>query len=273
MDSIVIKDLVIYANHGVYEEEKKLGQKFLVTLELFLSLREAGKTENLDKSVDYGVLSEEITHLLTQNSYDLIERCAQESATFILDNYDLVKKVNVEIKKPWAPIGYPLEYVSVKISCQKHRVFIALGSNIGDLSFNLNTATSHISALEGTAIIKKATPIMTKPVGDVDQDDFLNSVIEIETTLTPEELMESLLSIEKEMKRKRTEKWGPRIIDLDILFYDTLIIDTPTLTIPHPLLHERQFVLSPMKEIAPHFLHPVYKKTIRELKHILDETF
>jgi 2-amino-4-hydroxy-6-hydroxymethyldihydropteridine pyrophosphokinase len=139
----------------------------------------------------------------------------------------------------------------------KSKVFIAFGSNIGNLQENLNTALEKLAKF--TEIEKISSFYTTKPQGFLQQADFLNGVCLIETELTPQDLLKKLKEIEKEMGRKKTFKDGPRIIDLDIIYYDDIILNTQNLTIPHPRAHERMFVMKGMLEIAPKHLHPILK--------------
>jgi 2-amino-4-hydroxy-6-hydroxymethyldihydropteridine diphosphokinase len=122
---------------------------------------------------------------------------------------------------------------------------------------------------KGIVIKKVSSMYETKPWGLEEQPDFINMAVEAETGLSPEELLKTLKGVEKEMGRKETIKWGPRIIDLDILFYDDAVINMEHLQIPHPLLHKRDFVVLPLSEIAPDKVHPVLKKNIRQLKEEL----
>lgn len=144
-----------------------------------------------------------------------------------------------------------------------NRVYIALGTNIGNREKNLQTALLELG--KNCEIIKKSSIYETKPVGFKDQDDFLNMVIEAETELQPTELIINLQEIEHRMGRVKEILDGPRIIDLDILFYERQLIDTPNLKIPHPRLHKRNFVLKPLMEIAADFIHPKLKKSIQQL--------
>ncbi len=144
-------------------------------------------------------------------------------------------------------------------------VFIALGTNLGDREENIRKAIQKIGKLPKTAIIKSSSIINTKPVGITNQPDFLNCVVQIKTILDPEKLLLELLKIEREMGRIRKQKWGPRIIDMDILFFNNEIINTQDLTVPHPEILNRKFVLTSMKEIAPEFVHPIEKKTMERL--------
>lgn len=269
IDRILVKDLEVYANHGVFKEEKVLGQKFLITIELFLSLREAGKTGDLTKSVHYGELSHKVEEEFKKKSYDLIEEATEALAEFILKEYDFIDKVKVSIKKPWAPIGRPLDYVEVCIERAWHISYIALGSNMGNKEEHLNNALEMINC-EHTKVIKVAPFLKTEPWGYTDQDEFLNSVCMVKTILTPDELMDFLLQCEKDLKRERIIKWGPRTIDLDILFYDDLIIGSEKTIIPHPRIQERMFVLEPLSNISPYLMHPVLNKRIIDIKAELE---
>ena len=264
-DKITIKGLEVFANHGVYPEENRLGQKFVVNAALYVDTRAAGLSDDLDLSVNYGTVCHQITDFLTANTYKLIERAAEELARHILINNPLVHEIDVEIEKPGAPIGLPLETVSVKIHRGWHDVAIALGSNMGDSKKFLDDAVEKVGQLPDTKVNKVATYITTKPYGGVEQDDFLNSAMIIRTLLTPTELLDRLHDIEREAGRERIIRWGPRTLDLDILLYDDLVMDTEDLTIPHIEMHLRDFVLKPLAEIAPWLRHPVYGKTVAQM--------
>ncbi|MBI3378687.1 MAG: 2-amino-4-hydroxy-6-hydroxymethyldihydropteridine diphosphokinase [Nitrospirae bacterium] len=143
-------------------------------------------------------------------------------------------------------------------------VYISIGSNLGDRKENCRQAIKLIEK-NGIAVRKQSRMCETEPWGVNDQPKFINMAIEVETDKKPEELLVILKEIEKEIGRTETTKWGPRVIDLDILFYDDLILKTPDLEIPHPLLQERDFVLKPLSEIAPDKRHPVTGKTVRAM--------
>jgi dihydroneopterin aldolase/2-amino-4-hydroxy-6-hydroxymethyldihydropteridine diphosphokinase len=144
-------------------------------------------------------------------------------------------------------------------------VYLSLGSNIGDKSGAIDHAIDMIAKISGTSIVAKSSVYKTAPWGNIYQDEFLNLVIGINTQLEPKDLLEELLAIEHKMGRVRKGKNSPRIIDIDILFFGSLIINQPNLVIPHPRMHLRNFVLIPMNEIAPELVHPVLKKSIKEL--------
>jgi len=150
----------------------------------------------------------------------------------------------------------------------KHTVYLALGSNLGDREQNLKEA---IASLSPQMVVKAKSHIYeTLPWGYEDQPKFLNQVLEAQTYLEPEPLLKHLKRLEIALGRKASFRNGPRLIDIDILFYDDLVLDTPLLTIPHPRLHERGFVLLPMMDIAPDLVHPVTKKSVREMVTFCD---
>ncbi|BCS82229.1 2-amino-4-hydroxy-6-hydroxymethyldihydropteridine diphosphokinase [Anaerocellum diazotrophicum] len=145
----------------------------------------------------------------------------------------------------------------------RHIVFLGLGSNLGNRHKNIQKAIEHLK--DKVRIEKVSSIIETQPYGFVDQPKFLNCVLKGTTLLLPFELLEFVLEIENKMGRIRLFKWGPRNIDIDILFYDDCVIDTEKLKIPHPELHKRLFVLEPLCEIEKDFIHPVLKKSVYEL--------
>lgn len=271
MDKIYIKDLEIYGFHGVNQQEKDMGQRFLVSLELFLSLQDAGESDDLDKTVSYAQVCIDIEEEFKKEKYDLIEKAAEKLAEFVLISYKLVDRVKVKIKKPWAPIGKPLDHVSVEIYRKWHTAYIAIGSNMGDKEKNLNSAIELINNPDFNRVIKVSNFYETKPVGYLEQEEFLNGALEIKTLLSPKRLMRFLLEKEEELKRERIIKWGPRTIDLDILLYDNLITSEEEIIIPHPRMHERLFVLKPLSDIAPYVIHPILNKRVIELANMNSE--
>lgn len=271
MDKIYINNLEFIGFHGVFPEEKKLGQKFLVSLELTVDTREAGKTGDLTKSVHYGLVAQDVEKLFLEKSIDLIETCAENIAEMVLKKYELVKEVKVIVKKPWAPLQMHFENVAVEITRKWHRVYLSLGSNIGNKRKNLLEAIRKIGELENTEVVKSSTILETEPFGYLEQDNFLNACLEVKTLMTAQEFLKEILQIELDMGRVREIKWGPRIIDIDILFYDKEIIEEDNLAVPHPWICEREFVLDPLSEIATNYIHPLEKKTITMLARKLKE--
>jgi 2-amino-4-hydroxy-6-hydroxymethyldihydropteridine diphosphokinase len=145
----------------------------------------------------------------------------------------------------------------------EHLAYLALGSNVGNRAANLKAA---IGALPPQMEVKaKSRVYETPPWGYVNQDKFLNQVLKVQTYLKPEQLLKHLKRLELALGRETTFQNGPRLIDIDILFYDDLVFESSTVTIPHPRLHERGFVLMPLMDIAPDLVHPVKKQSIRQL--------
>ena len=146
-----------------------------------------------------------------------------------------------------------------------HTAYIGIGSNLGTPGRNCVEAIEKISTNDHIKIISKSSFYKTAPIGDIEQDWFINSVIRVDTKLNPKELLLTLLNIESEMGRIRKEKWGPRLIDLDLLFYDKLILNQKGITLPHPEIQKRNFVLVPLNEISENLTHPILKKTVKTL--------
>jgi 2-amino-4-hydroxy-6-hydroxymethyldihydropteridine diphosphokinase len=153
-----------------------------------------------------------------------------------------------------------------------HTVFISLGSNMGDKLENCRHAVAALSALDLTRVVACSPFYKTEPVDYTDQDWFINAVVKVETELTPQDLLARLKEIQQNAGRTHdTVRFGPRIIDLDILFYDDRVIRTAGLEVPHPRMHKRRFVLQPICDIEPHILHPILKTTVEHLLEQLDD--
>lgn len=269
MDRITIQNLEIFARHGVFPEENTLGQKFVLSATLYTDTRKAGKSDALEHSTHYGEVSHFIKAFVEGHTFKLIESVVEQLAQELLLAFPLVQKIDLEIKKPWAPIGLPLDTVSIAITRGWHTAYVALGSNIGDKKAYLDMAVAALREQRLCQVTKVSDYIVTAPYGGVEQDDFLNGALELRTLLTPEELLDELHRIEQAAHRERLVHWGPRTLDLDILLYDDLIVDTEDLHIPHIELHKRDFVLIPLAQIAPYKRHPLLRATVSELLEAL----
>lgn len=272
MDIINIKNLEVFANHGVLKEENVLGQKFLISASLYVYSRQAGLNDDIDRSVNYADVCSLIKCFVEKNTFKLIETVAERLARDLLLSFDKIKKISLEVKKPWAPIMQSVEYISIKIERSRNKAYLSLGSNIGDKKRYLENAINAINGSEDCRVSKISPFYITKPVGGVKQDDFLNCCIEIETLLTPHELLYFINKIENDNGRERLVHWGPRTLDIDIVLYEDRIIYDDELIIPHKEMSNRRFVLEPLNDIAPYKIHPVLNRSVSELfKSIEDE--
>ena len=265
MDKIYIDGLELFAKHGVLDAEKALGQKFIVSAELSLDLRAAGVSDDLNLTVNYAELCAGITDVFTSETHDLIETCAEAVASYILHSYPPVRAVLVTVEKPWAPVGQAVRGLSVQIERKWSKIYLGLGANMGDPKDALDKAISQM-ACAALRVIRCSSYYQTKPISDIPQDDYLNCVVEAETTLSPCELMAHLLQVEASLGRERTLRWGPRTIDIDVLTYDNLVSDDADIVLPHPRMQARLFVLVPFCELNPYYVHPLLNQRVIDLK-------
>jgi len=265
VDKINIKRLEVFAYHGVLPQEKKHGQVFVVSAELYLDLSVAGKIDDLNETVDYGEICHVIKAFVIDNRFDLIETVAEGLAEKILIENPCLKKVWLEVEKPNAPIPLNFEAVSVEIERGWHVAYLGLGSNLGDRAEHLRFAVRELEKMSDCRVLEVSSFISTPPYGYEEQGDFLNGCLKLETLLPPRKLLDKLLRLENKAGRIRDMRWGPRTLDLDIIMYDDLVVSNNRLVIPHVEMHKRDFVLRPLSEIAPNLVHPIYNKTVSEL--------
>lgn len=265
-DFIKITNLEIYAYHGVLEEEKQKGQVFFVNLKLYMPLRKAGLSDALADAVNYDEVCSVVVDVFTKEVYDLIEKAAEKTVEELLFRFPALEAVEMELRKPDAPITCKPEDVSVNIYREWHKVYLSIGSNHENAQGYLDEACSRIKECPYMKGFRQSAIIQTKPYGPVEQPDFLNGCVSFETYMEPEELLVFLNRIEADLKRERIVRWGPRTIDLDILFYDDWTYNSETLTIPHIDMQNRMFVLEPLFELCPYFRHPVLGKSVEQMR-------
>ncbi len=267
MDEIDIRGLKIYGNHGVYPQEEAKGQNFYLSLRLFLSLQEAGMGDDLEKSISYEEVCLFIKESFNKKRHLLIESLAERIACELFDKYESLTELELEVAKPEAPVDADFENVSVTIRRKRHIVYLAYGANEGDCEKQIAQGFRMIAEDDHCGLIRKTDPVVTTPYGGVEQQDFYNGAAVIWTLYAPEQLLGFIHRIEEAAGVDRSKKihWGPRKLDLDIIFFDDLVIDSSDLVIPHPDMASRDFVLKPLAQLAPYYRHPLTKKTVAEM--------
>lgn len=264
-DEIRIDNLEIYAYHGVFAEENEKGQPFFVNAVLYTDTRAAGLADELTLSTHYGEVCHFITKWMQEHTCKLIETVAEGVAQAVLLEYPLVEAIDLEIRKPEAPIGLPFDSVSVRIHRGWHKAYLSVGSNLGDREGQIARAITALEQEETVRVEMVSEFFNTKPYGGVKQQDFLNGAVALSTLLPPEELLQLLHKIEAAAHREREVRWGPRTLDLDIVFYDKLVYESEDLIIPHVDMENRYFVLKPLSQLIPNYRHPLLGKTVTQL--------
>jgi len=248
LDRLTLTGLRAFGHHGVYEEERREGQEFVIDVTLHLDLARAAAGDALHDTVHYGELAEDIVRAVERDPVDLIETLAERVAALVLRRRP-VRVVDVTVHKPSAPIPVPFGDVSVAIRRRWTRSVIALGANLGDREATIRQAVLALAAHPGVRIVA-GSPLVETPALRLDGVDeaaprYLNAVLEIDTTLSAYGLLAELHRIEDAHGRVRAERWGDRTLDLDIITYGEERIADDALVVPHPRAHERAFVLAP----------------------------
>lgn len=250
MNQISLKGLKIFGYTGCLPEEKQNGQYFIIDIDMFFKSIPGALTDDLNDTVNYSQVYERVETLVKESKFDLIEFLARKIGCTILDTQPLTNEVRVTVKKPDAPVDGTFDYMMTTITVKRREAVIGFGSNMGDRKEIIEEALRRISGHPDIKIKKLSSLYETEPVGYEDQDDFLNGVAVIETYLDPYDLLHFLLKTEDDLHRVRTIKNGPRTIDLDILLYEGFNEQTRELTVPHPRMYERAFVLVPLKQVG-----------------------
>lgn len=256
MDRILIDDLRVLTIIGALPHERELAQPLRIDLAIGLDLRNAGRSDELNDTVHYGLVCERVVEVARDSKDILLERLAAKVADVVLE-FDLVEQVDVTITKLRPPVPETVESTSVIISrtraeaaappIEDHEVVVALGSNLGDREGYLRFAVGELGNVVATSQVFETEPIG----GPGGQGAYLNMVVKVQTSLDPYAFIRRCQRIEANALRQRIVHWGPRTLDVDVLFYDDVHISSEKLTVPHPRINERRFVLTPLSEVAP----------------------
>jgi len=286
MFRILIKDLNLFGYHGVRNSEKKDGQNFCFNIEILLNKNSFLNDDSIENTLNYSEVIKLIKRINNDNRFNLLETLSQTIANRIMEISSLIEKVSVRVEKTSPPIKENLESVGVeyvlvrkgtegreedkfegsevkssnfensKVKSGEVDVYMSLGSNIGDRENNLRKAVDLISRNPNIEVLAVSSIYETEPMYYKNQDYFYNILLKarVNGEFSPFEMMGFLKGIEYSFGRKRSEKrYGPRIIDIDLLYYGEIVIESEFLTVPHPGIEERKFVLVPLSEIAPEF--------------------
>ena len=264
MTKIDIYNLTVNATHGVFDKEKVTPQPFVFDCSIDYDFEKAAIGDDLALTLDYGNIMQDITDFCRDNCFDLIETLCYRTAQMLMDKYPIVG-ITLTVKKPQAPVDLPFENVSVGVSLERKDVYLSLGSNLGERQSILDNAIATLKENKAIKVLKVSSPYENPPYGGVAQYPFINMAVKISTYLSPDALLDYLHEIEEKAHRSREIRWGDRTLDMDIIFYGDMIIDTDRLTIPHADYQNRDFVLIPLHEIAPNFVCPLKRKRISEL--------
>ena len=250
LDKITLSKMEFEGHTGCLDFEKKGGQKFIVSLDIFIDRIKGCYTDELGDTVDYANIYEIVKEIVTGDSGNLIECLAQKISDGVLKADDRIEMVKVTVSKPEAPVKGIFETMEVSLERRrKEFVILSLGSNLGDREANILAAEEALRKLDGTEGFQYASIYETEPVGLEDQPYFLNTCVGFYTDIEPFELLDRIHVIENELLRTREVHWGPRTIDIDIIFYGERVIMKPELTVPHPRWYLRSFVTVPLREI------------------------
>jgi dihydroneopterin aldolase/2-amino-4-hydroxy-6-hydroxymethyldihydropteridine diphosphokinase len=257
MDRIEITGLRVMTLVGVLPHERESAQPLEFDISLEGDLRDAGASDDLVDTAHYGLVAERAAAIARESKDELLERLIHRIAEDAL-TFDRVEAVEVVVRKLRPPIPEDVQFTAVRIRRSRadlqipprtsHRAIVALGSNLGDRVGFLKLAVEEL----GSSLIAQSQVFETAPVGGPDdQGAYLNMVVAVETSLDPFAMLRRCQRIESLALRQRIVHWGPRTLDVDLLFFDDITIVSPELVIPHPRYAERRFVLTPLAEVAP----------------------
>ncbi|MCG9479601.1 MAG: 2-amino-4-hydroxy-6-hydroxymethyldihydropteridine diphosphokinase [Actinomycetia bacterium] len=260
MHRIAINGLKLYGFHGVNPEEKTEGQPFVYDITIITPAQDFIGNDSIENTINYSQVIEVVKKINDSQKFDLLETLSQVVAHKIMDRFSRAEEVRVSVKKTQPPIAEDMDSVGVEYRVKRDagtcRVMLSLGSNMGDSLRLMKQAVELISLYPGLKINKLSSVYRTQPMYERDQKDFLNMTAEVlvQKGVDPFEFLGFLKGVEFKLGRKeKKSRYGPRSIDIDIVWWDNVEINSPFLTLPHPGLKQRNFVLVPLMEIKPDF--------------------
>lgn len=251
MDKIVLSNLEFYGYHGYFPEENVLGQRFKVSIEAYGELSLSHTSGDLDDTVSYVDIFDVVKEVFYSKKYKILEQLGYDIGKAIIAKFFRIKSVQVLVMKPEVPIPVTCDYFGIQQEIKRETIaYLGLGSNLGDREGYLNSAIHQLDFHKEIEVTKTSKVYETDPFGYEDQGMFLNMVVEVKTSLSPRALLKYCNHIESNLLRQRDVKWGPRTIDVDILTYEDYTSDEEILTLPHPGVTQRAFVLLPLKDVV-----------------------
>jgi 2-amino-4-hydroxy-6-hydroxymethyldihydropteridine diphosphokinase len=268
MDRIEITGLRVMTLLGVLSHEREFPQPLEFDIILEGDLRDAGVSDDLSDTAHYGLVTERAAAIARESKDELLERLVHRIAEDAL-TFDRVEVAEVVVRKLRPPIPEDVQTTAIRVRRTRadlqipprtsHHAVVALGTNLGDRVAYLKLAVSEL----GAGIVAQSQVFETAPIGGpADQGAYLNMVVDVETSLDPFAMLRRCQRIESLALRQRIVHWGPRTLDVDLLFFDQYVIESPELTIPHPRVNERRFVLTPLAEVAPELCPPDWDNTL-----------
>lgn len=249
---IRLDGLSVFGRHGVLPEETRLGQKFLIDLVVTVDTAMATRHDDYHQAVCYAALCDRVVARVSGEPVQLIETLADRIADDLLAQFPTIAALTVRVNKPGAPIAHPFSMVSVETHRKRSlKVGFSLGCNLGDRAAALSMAVTWLGLVDGIAVEAVSQLYRTAPWGGVDQPDFYNLCVTGRTSLEPHALLRACKEIEARLGRVPGPRWGQRAMDVDLLYLGDRVVDDPVLTLPHPQIAHRAFVLVPLAEIAP----------------------
>lgn len=265
MSDISVKGLKVTACHGVFAEEKTAPQPFVFDIGIECDTSAAAASDDVNLTVNYAEVCGLITAFCKENCFNLIERLAYGAAYLIVEKYKNVSAAEVTVHKPEAPVNLPFGDISVTARVERNTVILSLGSSEGDRKFTLDGAIKALDCTQGVNVLNVSDYIETEPYGGAAKNSFLNCAVKAECLLSPRGLLNVIHKIENDFGRVRKTRWGDRTLDMDIVFFGNKIIAEEGLCVPHPDYTNRAFVLTPLKQIVPDFVCPLFHKRIADM--------